>query len=64
MQIRCQNCHRPFALSKEFVREALDQLEADGNTRVNVTCPHCRRQNPVSKTELQHHLHIETHKPA
>ena len=28
MQVRCQNCHRPFALSKEVVNAALDAMAA------------------------------------
>ena len=62
MQIRCQNCRRPFALSKEFVRQSLDQIEADGLNRINVMCPHCRRQNPVSKPELERSLPVEAKK--
>jgi len=43
-------------LSKEFVRQALEQMEADGQHHINAMCPHCRRQNPVSKPELQRSL--------
>ena len=62
MQLRCQNCHRPFALSKEFVRQALEQMESDGQNHINAMCPHCRRQNPVSKPELQRSLPSVTEK--
>lgn len=53
MQIRCQQCHKPFGLSKEVVHQALDTLEAENLQHYNVHCPHCRRTNMVSKAELQ-----------
>lgn len=52
MQIRCQNCHRPFALSKDAVHAALDVVMADDLNHYNVQCPHCRRMNRVSRQEL------------
>jgi phage FluMu protein Com len=53
MQIRCQNCHRPFAISKETVHAALDQMETEGLHHYSIHCPHCRRANRISKEELQ-----------
>ena len=52
MQIRCQQCHRPFGLSKEVVHQALEKLEAEDLGHYNAQCPHCRRLNKVSKDEL------------
>ncbi len=52
MQIRCQNCHKPFALNKETVHAALDTLTAEGLNHYNAFCPHCRRANRVSREEL------------
>jgi hypothetical protein len=49
-------------LSKEFVLQALEQMEAEGNVRVTVTCPHCRRHIPVTKPELQRSLPVEVKK--
>ena len=53
MQIRCQNCHRPFALGKEEIHAALDAVAADGLSHYNAQCPHCRRANRVSRRELE-----------
>jgi phage FluMu protein Com len=53
MQIRCGHCHRPFALSKEAVHAALDDVEAEDLSHYNAYCPHCRRANRISREELQ-----------
>ncbi|RPI87801.1 MAG: hypothetical protein EHM41_03690 [Chloroflexi bacterium] len=53
MQIRCQHCHKPFALGKEAVYAALDELKRDDLAHYNAYCPHCSRANRVSKNELQ-----------
>ena len=52
MQIRCTQCHRPFGLNKEVVHLALEKLEAENLGFYNAQCPHCRRLNKVSKSEL------------
>ncbi|MGB9673801.1 MAG: hypothetical protein ACPL3P_06645 [Anaerolineales bacterium] len=54
MQIRCNHCHKPFALRKEEVLAALDMLQAQNLHHYNAYCPHCRRANRISKDELQH----------
>ena len=53
MQIRCQNCHRPFGLDKASVNAALDQLSSENQGHYNVHCPHCGKANQVSRIELQ-----------
>ena len=53
MQIRCQHCHRPFALDKTDVHAALDQLSSQNLKHYNVHCPHCGKANQVSRIELQ-----------
>lgn len=53
MQIRCYNCHKPFALGKEAVHAALDTVTAEQLSHYNAVCPHCRRVNRVSHAELQ-----------
>jgi phage FluMu protein Com len=53
MQIRCQQCHRPFAMSKEAVHAALDHMAAENLAHYNAHCPHCRKANRVSFEELQ-----------
>lgn len=54
MQIRCSNCHRPFAISRENVHAALDMLFEENLQHFNAQCPHCRRTNRVSREELLH----------
>jgi len=53
MQIRCTNCHRPFALAKDAVHNALDHLVSQGQTSYSIACPHCRRVNHISLQELR-----------
>lgn len=52
MQIRCYHCHKPYAIGKETVHAALDELTAEGLGHFNAPCPHCRRVNRVSRDEL------------
>lgn len=52
MQIRCQNCHKPFALGKEAVYAALESITAEGLSHYDAPCPHCRRVNRLSRQEL------------
>lgn len=53
MQIRCQQCHKPFALSKADVLAALDAIQAEDLHHYDVACPHCRRMNKVSPVDLR-----------
>lgn len=53
MQIRCQYCHRPYALSKEVVHEALDVVTAQNQHHFDAPCPHCGKVNHISRAELQ-----------
>jgi DNA-directed RNA polymerase subunit RPC12/RpoP len=52
MQIRCSQCHKPFALGKESVHAALDVIAEEDNNYFNAACPHCGRSNKVSRDEL------------
>jgi phage FluMu protein Com len=52
MQIRCYQCHKPFAIGKEAIHLALDELTDQNLGHYNVQCPHCRRVNRVSRDEL------------
>ncbi len=52
MQIRCQNCHKPYAIGKEEVHAALDLMAAQDLHHYDTQCPHCRRANHVSHDEL------------
>jgi hypothetical protein len=52
MQIRCNHCHRPFALGKDEILAALDSMAEEDLNHYAAHCPHCRRANKVSKNEL------------
>lgn len=54
MQIRCDKCHKPFAIGKQEAHTALDVLQANNLSHYDVQCPHCRRINRVSQQELEH----------
>lgn len=53
MQIRCTNCHKPFAIGKETIYAALDAIYKDDLNHYNAQCPHCRRANRLSPKELK-----------
>jgi phage FluMu protein Com len=53
LQIRCSNCHKPFALNKEMVHAALTTIHDEGLSHYDAHCPHCRRVNKISRDELQ-----------
>jgi hypothetical protein len=52
MQIHCYHCHKPFALGKEEVHQALNTLHDQNLHHYNAYCPHCRRANRISQEEL------------
>ena len=52
MQIRCYHCHKPFALSKDAIHQALEVITEEDLGHYNAPCPHCRRMNRVSRDEL------------
>lgn len=53
MQIRCYNCHKPYALGREAVREALDLIHKEGLSHFDAPCPHCRRVNRLAPDALK-----------
>jgi phage FluMu protein Com len=53
MQLRCYNCHKPFALSTLFVHVARDMMSDEKLQLYNAQCPHCRRVNRISFEELK-----------
>jgi phage FluMu protein Com len=63
MQIRCYQCHKPFAISKAAIQDALDLIETQGLEHYNAACPHCRRVNRISRQELLR-FQPEREKPA
>jgi redox-regulated HSP33 family molecular chaperone len=52
MQIRCQFCHRPYALGKQAVHDALDYIFEENLHHYDTVCPHCGKTNHVSRDEL------------
>jgi phage FluMu protein Com len=52
MQVRCMQCHKPFALGKDAVYAALDTVHDEELSHYNAFCPHCRKANRLSKEEL------------
>jgi phage FluMu protein Com len=52
MQILCYHCHKPYAIGREAVHQALDILTTSGMGHYDAPCPHCKRVNRVSKQEL------------
>lgn len=53
MQITCRYCNRPFGLSREEVEAALALVFAEDQKFHTVHCPHCGKQNRVSRSLLQ-----------
>ena len=53
MQLRCQRCHRPFAIGREAVHAALDMMVEESLSHYDAVCPHCKRTNRISMDELQ-----------
>jgi hypothetical protein len=53
MQIRCYNCHKPYAIGKQETHAALDLIVTQNLSHYDAPCPHCRRVNRVSKMDLE-----------
>jgi hypothetical protein len=52
MQIRCQQCHKPYGMSKETVYAAIEAMHTENLHHYDSQCPHCRRVNRISRDEL------------
>jgi len=52
MQIRCYHCHKPFALGRDAIHQALQEMTEGDMGHHNAYCPHCGRANRVSRQEL------------
>ena len=53
MQLRCHNCHKPFALSKEAIYSALEKVTNENLKHFDAHCPHCRRVNRIARKQLE-----------
>ena len=61
MQVRCQNCNRPYAVNKDEIHALLDQIQAEGLKYQSSYCPHCSR--PKRHTKKQLRMFAPTWKP-
>jgi phage FluMu protein Com len=52
MQIRCFNCHKPFALGKDTLHAALDIMAEENLSHYNAHCPHCGKVNRVAHHDM------------
>lgn len=53
MQLRCTYCQTMFALSRDEMLAALEQLEEQKLKYYDAHCPKCRRANRVERLKLE-----------
>jgi hypothetical protein len=53
MQIKCYSCHIPFAINRDEIHAALDEIAREGHSHYNAVCPRCRKSNKISKKQLR-----------
>lgn len=53
MQIRCNHCHKPYALSNDAVHTALDTLQEEKQHHYNARCPHCGKATQIGLDVLK-----------
>lgn len=53
MNLRCSYCQTMFALSRETMLVALEQMEAEGLHHYDAHCQKCRRANSMSRDRLE-----------
>jgi phage FluMu protein Com len=53
MNLRCSYCQTMFALGRETILTALEQMEAEGLHHYDAHCPKCRRANSMSRDRLE-----------
>ncbi len=53
MNLRCSYCQTMFALGRETILVALEQMEAEGLHHYDAHCPKCRRANSMSRDRLE-----------
>jgi phage FluMu protein Com len=53
MNLRCSYCQTMFALSRETILVALEQMETEGLHHYDAHCPKCRRANSMSRDRLE-----------
>ncbi|MDI6770814.1 MAG: hypothetical protein QMD04_14230 [Anaerolineales bacterium] len=53
MNLRCSYCQTMFALSRDTILPALEQMEDEGLNHYDAHCPKCRRANSMSRERLE-----------
>ena len=53
MNLRCSYCQTMFALGREAMLTALEQMEAEDLHHYDAHCPKCRRANSMSRDRLE-----------
>jgi len=53
MNLRCSYCQTMFALGRETMLTALEQMETEGLHHYDAHCPRCRRANSMSRDRLE-----------
>lgn len=53
MQIKCQFCSLPFALSNEQITEAIQMLQKNAHAHYDARCPKCRRVTKLAKRTFE-----------
>lgn len=53
MNLRCSYCQTMFALNRDTILAALEQMEDEGLHHYDAHCPRCRRANSMSHDRLE-----------
>jgi hypothetical protein len=53
MQIRCRHCNRPYALKRDELEAALNDVNAQNLKHYNSFCHHCGKANRASQKQLK-----------
>ncbi len=53
MNINCAFCHRPYALSRMAMLDALQEVDAHQLTHYDAHCPYCRRATQIPRQRLE-----------
>lgn len=54
MQLRCYSCHMPFAVGKDAVHAALEDMVENDWNHYDFRCPQCKKANRISREQLLH----------
>lgn len=54
MNVRCPYCNQNFHLRREFVAEALAEMEEEDLKYYGVECFHCRKLIKIPRDQMRH----------